>query len=125
MVCCLFTTARPKQPAAVKYSKVRRDSLTLEWEPSTTHDEASAKLTGYIIEKQDTRKERWTHVSKVPPTVRSYEVGGLIPGAEYRFRIRPLSEAGDGEPIQLETPVRVVAQYSKANFTLHNTITVK
>ena len=42
---------------------MRKDSVTLEWDAPA--DDGGARLTGYVIEKRDTRKSRWTYVHKV------------------------------------------------------------
>ena len=107
----LPSSVTPAPPSSLRYTKVRRDSVTLEWEPPE-HDGGS-ELTGYLIEKRDIRKDRWSFVHKVPHTQRQFEVGGLLTGQEYMFRVRPVNRMGLGEAIQPEEPVKVATPYSK------------
>lgn len=98
----------PAASSTVRYGRVRRDSVTLEWE-TPGYDEGA--LTGYLIEKRDVKKDYWAPVQKVPSKVKSYEIPGLLSGREYMFRVRPISQVGLGEPIQPELPITVGSQY--------------
>lgn len=98
----------PREPSVARYGRVRRDSVTLEWE-TPGYEEGS--LTGYLIEKRDVKKDYWAPVQKVPSKVTSYEIPGLLSGREYMFRVRPISHLGFGEPIQPEVPITVGSQY--------------
>ena len=100
--------SKPLTPSKMSYGRVRRDSVTLEWESSEYEDES---VTGYLIEKRDLRKDYWTPVHKVPSKVRTYEVPGLVTGREYMFRVRPINTYGYGEPIQPDAPITIQSQY--------------
>ena len=60
--------ATPKAPSKIHTKGVRKDSVTLEWDAPV--DDGGARLTGYVIEKRDTRKARWTYVHKVSTALR-------------------------------------------------------
>ena len=85
----------------------------LDWDEPES--DGGAKLTGYVIEKRDVSKKRWTYVHKVEPTVQSYRVGGLITDHKYMFRVMPKNRLGVGDAIQPETPVHVQSSYSKCS----------
>ena len=90
---------------------IHRDRVTIEWEPPQY--DGGANITGYVIEKRDARKKRWTYVHKVEPEMREYTVPGLISGQDYFFRVRPMNRIGLGDAIQQEEPVKVKSPYSK------------
>jgi len=98
----------------LKYGRVRRGSVTLEWETEREETTTTSGLAGYLIEKRDVTKDTWMPVRKVAPKVKTYEVPGLLTGRQYMFRVRPIgTHGGLGEPIMPETPVTVTGQYSK------------
>jgi hypothetical protein len=117
---CNFLGA-PPAPSKLTYGRVRKDSVTLEWE-APVEVERAAGLSGYLIEKRELRKDAWTPVKKVTSKVRSYEVPGLLTGREYTFRVRPIGTQGYlGEAIMPERPITVTSQYSKlSNIALHH-----
>ena len=51
---------------------------------------------------------------QVSPTVHRYEVPGLLSGAQYMFRVRPVNRAGVGEGIEFDEPITVSSPYSKS-----------
>ncbi len=94
------------------YKSVRRDSITLEWEPPES--DGGAEVTGYLIEKREEKKSgRWGYVHKVPATTTMFEVPGLMTGRQYRFRVRPINKMGLGDAIQPEEPVTITSPHSK------------
>ena len=116
--CSLFAAGAPA-PSRLTYGRVRRDSVTLEWEEPTTPVAPPSSLTGYLIEKREARKELWTPVKRVSPKVKSYAVPGLLTGREYMFRVTPIGpQGGLGESIMPERPITVASQYSKRHLCL-------
>ena len=103
--------ATPTRPSALKYNRVSRDSVSLEWEPPEF--DGGAKLTGYVIEKQDVRKNRWSYVHKVPATQHMFDVPALKTGQQYKFRVLPTNKVGLGDAMQMEEPVTIASPYSE------------
>jgi titin len=106
--------AAPAVTSRLKYGRVRRDSVTLEWETSREEETSTtiSGITGYLIEKRDVSKETWLPVKKVAPKVKAYEVPGLLTGHQYTFRVRPIgAQGGLGEAIMPEAPITVTSQY--------------
>ena len=105
-------SAAPPAPSKLTYGRVRKDSVTLEWETSAEVEKLTG-LSGYLIEKREALKETWTPVKKVTSKTRTYEVPGLLTGREYMFRVRPIGTHGYlGDAIMPERPVTVTSQYS-------------
>lgn len=109
----IFQIATPSPPTKLSFRSIRRDSLTLEWEPP--EDDGGAEITGYVIEKREPQKKRWTYVHKVQPTVRQFEVPGLTAGKQYLFRVLPMNRIGLGDPIQPDEPITISSPYSKSS----------
>jgi len=99
----------PSPPSAMKFRDVRRDSVAIEWEPPEY--DGGAPLTGYLVEKKDPYRERWSYVSRVPASTYRLDIPGLITGREYMFRVRPENRIGLGEAIVHEGLVTPVSQY--------------
>ena len=89
------------RPRYLKYKKLTRDTVTLEWEPEEMHD----GIEGFLIEQRDLRKPGWTPVQRVKPIVGSYEVPGLVSGRQYLFRVRTVGNGGHSEPVELPQPI--------------------
>ena len=68
--------ATPKAPSKIHTKGVRKDSVTLEWDAPV--DDGGARLTGYVIEKRDTRKARWTYVHKVSTAFHVYRIPASV-----------------------------------------------
>lgn len=102
-------------------SGIQRDAVTLEWE--RPEFDGGAPLTGYVIEKRDARKKRWSYVHKVDAETQQYTVPGLISGHDYFFRIRPVNLVGLGDAIQQDEAVKVQSPYSKWRNSLQPFIT--
>lgn len=94
--------SKPKGPLAVQ--DVHAEGCKLKWDKP--EDDGGEPITGYVVEKMDTESGRWVPVT----TTREPEadVGGLIPGKAYKFRVRAVNAEGESEP--LETDRETVAK---------------
>ena len=75
--CFLAVSERVPPVGPIQHTDVRRDSLTLEWEPPKGLD----RLKSYIIERyEDEEVEEqivpsWRRLANIPPTVHRYVNG--------------------------------------------------
>ncbi|XP_072043167.1 myomesin-3-like [Amphiura filiformis] len=84
----------PSTPTAVNINKT---SVMLTWLPPEGNKDSSSRVTSYVIEKCDiSQGEYWFQVGKVGET--SFTIEDLIPDRQYKFRIRAVNVAGEGEP---------------------------
>ena len=113
-------SATPSKPSKLEFRDIRRDSVLLEWD--TPEFDGGAKLTGYVIEKRDVQKKRWSYVHKVEPSTQSYRVAGLTTDHKYMFRVMPKNRIGCGDAIQPETPIHVLSPYSKHSNSYANVL---
>ncbi|XP_054161595.1 twitchin-like isoform X2 [Oppia nitens] len=98
----LSKPSKPKGPLDV--SDVHAEGCHLKWDKP--EDDGGEPITAYVIEKMDTDTGRWVPVT----TTREPEadITGLIPGKEYKFRVKAVNSEGDSEP--LETDLAVIAK---------------
>ena len=120
-------TEAPAAPAKLTYGRVRRSSVTLEWEAprAATTARVEDATGGYLIERRDVGATgTWLPVKKLPARVKSYEVPGLPAGRQYLFRVRSIGAHGRlGEAVMPETPFTVADRYSQSSPSLTHTHT--
>ncbi|KAM3173269.1 hypothetical protein ACTXT7_012839 [Hymenolepis weldensis] len=93
----------PSAPTGpLEITDVRAESCTLSWKPPT--DNGGSPITNYVVEKREGNSPEWTTVSAFVrlPTC---DVNDLIPGKQYRFRVRAASEFGPGEPLEADKAI--------------------
>ena len=96
---------------------VRKDSLTLTWE--APKDDGGSPITGYIIEKRENKKGKWTPVEKVGKNVKELDVKRLQEGTEYYFRVRAENKKGVSEPLETEKSVVPKSPYGKMDTCIY------
>jgi len=77
-------------------SDVHAEGCKLKWDKP--EDDGGEPITGYQVEKMDEDTGRWVPVC----TTRDPEadVGGLIPGHKYKFRVKAVNAEGETEPLE-------------------------
>lgn len=79
----------------------------------------------------DTKTGKWVRVGKIPgnsPNM-EFDITGLNPGSEYKFRVTAVNDEGDSEPLESERGVVAKNPYGtyfihfNATFCLYETIT--
>nr|XP_006823012.1 PREDICTED: titin-like [Saccoglossus kowalevskii] len=86
----------PGQPGSPSVSGVDASFMTITWTPPVS--DGGAPITGYIIEKKDTSKAKWTLATRKPVKDLTYTVTDLIQGTRYEFRVSAENKAGVGKP---------------------------
>ncbi|XP_023314705.1 twitchin isoform X11 [Trichogramma pretiosum] len=91
----------PKGPLVV--SDVTKTSAKVKWEKP--EDDGGVPVKEYEIEKMDTKTGKWVRVGKVPGDKTDFDITGLNPGSEYKFRVTAINDEGDSEPLESERGV--------------------
>uniref|UniRef100_A0A1I7VVS1 non-specific serine/threonine protein kinase n=1 Tax=Loa loa TaxID=7209 RepID=A0A1I7VVS1_LOALO len=101
----VFVYDRPGEPKGpLKADNIHKNGCVLNWkEPD---DDGGAEINNYIIEKQDVRTGRWTFAGEAATT--TMEIDDLIPGHEYKFRVKAINKYGESDP--LETTQAIIAK---------------
>lgn len=93
----------------------------MKWEKP--EDDGGMPIKEYEIEKMDTKTGKWVRVGKVPGNSPNteFEVTGLNPGSEYKFRVTAVNDEGDSEPLESERGVIAKNPYGTLIFPLNTT----
>ncbi len=98
----VLVTDKPSPPKGpLDVSDVHKEGCKLKWEKP--EDDGGLPLEGYLVEKMDTDSGLWVPVGKAKGT--SMEVGGLVPGKEYKFRVSAVNKEGESEPLETLKPI--------------------
>lgn len=96
----ITVTSKPTKPKGpLEVSDVHAEGCKLKWDKP--EDDGGEPITNYQVEKLDTETGRWVPVctTREPEA----EITGLIPGHEYKFRVKAVNAEGDSEPLETET----------------------
>uniref|UniRef100_A0A672I987 Titin n=1 Tax=Salarias fasciatus TaxID=181472 RepID=A0A672I987_SALFA len=85
----------PSAPVNLEVKDVKRNSVSLSWEPPLI--DGGAKISHYVVEKREQKRMAFTSVST--NCVRnSYIISDLQEGGRYYFRVLAVNELGVGLP---------------------------
>ncbi|XP_074598807.1 projectin protein bent isoform X2 [Brevipalpus obovatus] len=94
----LSKPGKPKGPLDV--SDVHAEGCKLKWDKP--EDDGGEPIQQYVVEKLDLESGRWVPVTTSRDT--EAEITGLIPGKEYKFRVKAVNAEGESEPLETEKP---------------------
>uniref|UniRef100_A0A8C7YGU1 Fibronectin type-III domain-containing protein n=1 Tax=Oryzias sinensis TaxID=183150 RepID=A0A8C7YGU1_9TELE len=106
----------PSAPTNLEVKDVKRNSVSLSWEPPLI--DGGAKISHYIVEKREQKRMAFTSVCT--NCVRnSYIVSDLQEGGRYYFRVLAVNELGVGLPASTDQVKVSEAPLPPGKFTLH------
>lgn len=82
---------------------VTKSTVSLSW--ARPRDDGGSRVTGYYVERREVSTEKWVRHNKTHITTTMYNITGLIPDAEYMFRIVAQNDIGKSEPGPVSEPV--------------------
>lgn len=85
----------PDAPDAPKVTNITESTMTVKWRAPS---DGGARITNYILEKQDRFSTRWTKVTQDEILITEFTVTGLTKGTEYLYRVSAENKAGVGKP---------------------------
>ncbi|XP_037071182.1 twitchin-like [Pollicipes pollicipes] len=97
-VVVLSAPSKPKGP--LKVSDVTAKGCKLKWDKP--EDDGGVPIQAYAVEKLDTSTGRWVPVGRVGPDETGMDVGGLVEGKNYQFRVKAVNEEGESEPLDTD-----------------------
>lgn len=103
-------SAKPSKPKGpLEVSDVHAEGCKLKWDKP--EDDGGQPIENYVVEKMDTETGRWVPVgtTKTP----EMEVEGLVPGKEYKFRVKAANAEGESDPLETDAPTLAKNPYGK------------
>lgn len=107
-LCVLGKPSKPRGPLDV--TDVHAKGCKLKWKKP--EDDGGVPIKEYEVEKMDTATGKWVRVGRLPANSGpgasnepEFEVTGLTPGQEYKFRVTAVNDEGDSEPLVTELSV--------------------
>jgi len=89
----------PQLPGKLEVSEVTNREVTLNWRQPL--DEGGAPVTGYVVQRRDTKRDIWMDVADVSDVrTTSITVSQVIEGESYHFRCLAVNKEGRGAPIE-------------------------
>ncbi|XP_071104533.1 twitchin-like isoform X3 [Haliotis cracherodii] len=83
-------------------SDITKHTCRLAWKPPK--EDGGAKVTSYVVERQEVGKPYWVTVSSQCRDT-SLDVQGLYENSQYLFRVSAVNEFGQGEPLTAESAI--------------------
>ncbi|KAH8269759.1 hypothetical protein KR018_000421 [Drosophila ironensis] len=97
--------AKPEKPEGpLEVTDIHKEGCKLKWKKPK--DDGGEPIEFYLLEKFDPDTGIWLPVGKTD--IPEYNVDGLIPGHEYKFRVKAVNKEGESEP--LETYSSIIAK---------------
>ena len=100
----IISTGAPEPPSnPPEIMEVTKTTVALSW--ARPRDDGGSRITGYFVERREVSTEKWVRHNKTHITTTMYNVAGLIPDAEYMFRVVAQNDIGKSEPGPASEPV--------------------
>ena len=99
------TGAKPLPPSSLNVTYLGSDCVVIEWAPPFS--EGDSPLLHYRLEKRDSGRAAWDHLTDLPPTVTECQLDNMAADKTYYLRVRAANQHGLSEPRDLEQPVRI------------------
>ena len=112
--------ARPSPPLNVETCPLKRQSMHVRW--SKPLFDGNVPITAYVIEKKELNGQMWMSALQCPiqdcavdgqEGLYQLELGNLITGKTYEFRISAINDAGISDPSASSNPQVCEAPYRK------------
>ena len=111
-----LSTEKPGPPTyPFTMTEFSKTSLTLTWGPS--HTDGGSAILHYILEKRESWKSTFQHVTKVKPEGQGQKlthcVEGLKEDQDYMFRVFAENSVGASKAIETDVPYKPRSPFSK------------
>ena len=77
----------------------------MQWTPPKS--DGGSPITGYVLEKRDTKRNTWTNAGKAPKDATELTVEKVNEGTEYMFKVMAENKKGHSLPCETATSVVV------------------
>ncbi|ERL85176.1 hypothetical protein D910_02598 [Dendroctonus ponderosae] len=109
----ITVVSKPGQPEGpLEVSDIHKDGCTLKWK--RPKDDGGEPIENYVVEKLDPETGIWLPVGKTTGAVPEMQVDGLIPGHDYKFRVKAVNKEGESEPLETFGTITAKDPYTTA-----------
>lgn len=100
---CCFS----EPPANLRISETTKNTVTLVWQKP--HYDGGSKIIGYVVERRESPKGRWTKANFSNVIETNFIVSGLTQDESYEFRVFARNAVGSlSNPSLIAGPVKCV-----------------
>lgn len=116
----LTVLGKPSPPSGpLEVSDVSATKCKLGWKKPA--DDGGSPIKEYEVEKMDMATGKWVRIGRVPAgdgkVNPEFEVTGLNPGSEYKFRVSAVNNEGDSEPLTTDHAILAKNPFGKTQNT--------
>jgi len=94
---------KPLAPSSVCVTYLGTDSVVIEW--TKPYSDGDAPLLHYVLEKRDSGRSAWEHLTNLPPDVTECELDNMATDKVYYMRVRAANRFGLSDPRDLDQPI--------------------
>lgn len=97
-------------PTNVRITDITKTSISIAWQKPNY--DGGSKISGYLIEKKESEKDRWTKANLTNVSETHYTVTGLTQDETYEFRVMAKNAVGSvSNPSIIAGPATCVDTY--------------
>ena len=115
--CCrsYVYTDKPTAPIDLRVVDRHKDYVSMAWKAPTS--DGGALITGYVIERREGSRTKWTKVGETSSETLKYKATRLTEGSEYAFRVAAENSIGVGEFATIDKPVKADVSFGQSKST--------
>ncbi|XP_065318057.1 titin-like isoform X3 [Gordionus sp. m RMFG-2023] len=106
----------PSLPGKPELKDKDEDFIEIVWTPPL--DDGGKPIKEYLVERQDTKTNKWAQIAKVEPDELSFTDKDVIPNGEYKYRLSAVNDIGISEPGPPSEKIRASSKLEKPRFLL-------
>lgn len=111
---CFYPTESPNN---LRVTDITKSSISIAWQKPSY--DGGSKITGYLIERKDGPKARWSKANLTNVTDTKFTVSGLTQNESYEFRVMAKNAVGSiSNPSAIVGPVTCVDTYGAPEIEL-------
>ena len=92
-------------PSSLCVTYLGSDCVVMEW--TRPFSDGDAPLLHYVLEKRDSGRPVWEHLTDLPPDVTECQLDNMAADKVYYMRVRAANQFGLSDPRDLEQPIRI------------------
>ena len=98
---------KPLPPSSLCVTYLGTESVVIAW--TKPYSDGDAPVLHYVLEKRDSGKSTWDHLTNLPPDVTECELDNMATDKVYYMRVRAANRFGLSDPRDLDQPVTIKA----------------